>query len=146
MAILFITGTGTDVGKTTASLSILSYLNEQNLNQKKIAYYKPIQCGLYQTKKKQWVGDKGWIQNRLPNHIDFYEGQVFKTPASPHYAAKQENTSVNIPYLKKKMSELSRQYDILLVEGAGGLWVPLNEQGDILIDSMPLTTQYPTSN
>lgn len=52
---------------------------------------------------------------------------VFKHPASPHLAAKIENAVVFPDIIEKSTVELSKNYDLVLLEGAGGLLVPINE-------------------
>ncbi len=52
---------------------------------------------------------------------------VFSTPCSPHLAAKRDGHDIDITVIDRATMELSRQYDVLLIEGAGGLSVPITE-------------------
>jgi dethiobiotin synthetase len=111
---LFITGIGTDVGKTIASAIITEALQAD--------YWKPIQAGdLSQS-------DSHKISNYISNtktivHPNSYE---LNTPASPHYAASLDNLVIDI----KKIKEPKTQ-NHLVVEGAGGILVPLNDKDTI---------------
>jgi dethiobiotin synthetase len=111
---LFITGIGTDVGKTIASAIITEALQAD--------YWKPIQAGdLSQS-------DSHKISNYISNtktivHPNSY---ALNTPASPHYAASLDNLVIDI----KKIKEPKTQ-NHLVVEGAGGILVPLNDKDTI---------------
>jgi len=111
---LFITGIGTDVGKTIASAIVTEALQAD--------YWKPIQAGdLDQS-------DSHKIANYISNtktiiHPNSY---ALNTPASPHYAASLDHVVIDI----KKIKEPKTQ-NHLVIEGAGGILVPLNEKDTI---------------
>lgn len=112
----FVSGIGTGVGKTFVSAVIAEHL--------KAHYWKPIQAGLDDGT------DAAVISNLLgdPSRI-IPERFLFKMPASPHLAAKAENIEINFGDFALPKIDAP-----LVVEGAGGLMVPLNEQGDLMID------------
>jgi dethiobiotin synthetase len=58
---------------------------------------------------------------------------VFKLPASPHLASRAEKNNIDINRIKKSLTVLSRRFVIVIVEGTGGLLVPLNEKS-LMID------------
>lgn len=58
---------------------------------------------------------------------------VFPVPCSPHLAARLENQRIDCDVIRKATESLQQQYDLVLLEGAGGLFVPLNEE-ETLID------------
>jgi dethiobiotin synthetase len=66
----------------------------------------------------------------------------FKFPASPHLAAKLEKKSINLKHLDKYFSLLQKNYDIVLIEGVGGLCVPL-KQNFTTLDYL-IQKKYPT--
>lgn len=113
---LFITGIGTDVGKTIASAIITESL--------KADYWKPIQAGDLENSDTHKV--KRYVYNN--KSIFFENSYALKTPASPHYAATIDNIVVD---LKKIVEPVTQNH--LVVEGAGGLFVPLNAE-DCVID------------
>ncbi len=111
---LFITGIGTDVGKTIASAIITEALQAD--------FWKPIQAGdLNQS-------DSHKISNYISNTktIVHPNGYALNTPASPHFAASLDNLVIDI----KKIKEPKTQ-NHLVIEGAGGILVPLNDKDTI---------------
>jgi dethiobiotin synthetase len=111
---LFITGIGTDVGKTIASAIITEALQAD--------YWKPIQAGDLNN------SDSHKISNYISNtkSIIHPNSYALQTPASPHYAASLDNLVIDI----KKIKEPKTQ-NHLVIEGAGGILVPLNNHDTI---------------
>ena len=115
----FITAIGTDSGKTVASAILCEAL--------KADYWKPIQCG----EPRDTDSVKSLISN---GNTSFHNEEYFlKKPASPHDAANEEGVEININHIKKTYSELKINNSTLIIEGAGGLLVPLNDN-DFLVD------------
>ena len=113
---IFVTGTGTDVGKTLfCSMLLTKYGREFNLK-----YLKPIQTGTVQ--------DSDIIKVKLLSQLHdshFLPHEYhFAKPASPHYASELEFRSVDTIQLAEKYKKILEESIIL--EGAGGLFVPLN--------------------
>lgn len=104
---LFVTGTDTDVGKTYISAMLVKSLGAR--------YWKPIQCGT------------PLDRDCMPQHCSFEETYAFEAPISPHAAAEKEHVKIQLS------SFVMPKADHLIVEGAGGALVPLNEQ-EFLID------------
>jgi dethiobiotin synthase len=111
---IFITGTDTDVGKTIISAWLCVHLNA--------CYWKPVQSGLERDSdfvRRILNGDEARI---IP------ESYRFDAPVSPHLASKMEDRNI-------EMSELSLpeiNCDSLIVEGAGGILVPLNDESTVI--------------
>ena len=113
---LFITGIGTDVGKTIASAIITEALEAD--------YWKPIQAGDLNTSDSHKI--KSFISNdKTEIHPNSY---ALNTPASPHLAAELDSIVIDLEKIAEPVTE-----NHLVVEGAGGLFVPLNNQ-DCVID------------
>jgi dethiobiotin synthetase len=127
---IFITGIGTDIGKTVVSAIVTEALQG--------AYWKPVQAGYEPGTDTQWVQEV--LSN--PNAIIYPELYRFKLPASPHIAAREENTRINLHDIKERYDEITAELSRLptpdppvrqagsrlIIEGAGGLLVPLNEK------------------
>lgn len=111
MSAVFLTGIGTEVGKTVASAILVEAF--------KANYWKPVQCGDLENSDSMKV--KKWISNPLTRI--YPERFRLKAPMSPHAAADLEKISIEI-----KDFHLPESSSPLLVEGAGGLMVPLNEK------------------
>jgi dethiobiotin synthetase len=113
---LFVTGTDTDVGKTVAAASLTLGLDAY--------YWKPIQAGLTPSTD---TGDvSGWTG--LPKERFLPETYRLREPMSPHAAAEIEGVEIELGQILDVDLPLDRP---VIVEGAGGLMVPLN--GDTLM-------------
>lgn len=113
----FITGIGTNVGKTFVAAKLCALWQAD--------YWKPIQCGDLDNTDTMKV--KQAVQN---SKTKIYPEQVKLTEAaSPHYAAALEQISIQL-----KDFVVPDTDNTLLIEGAGGLMVPINMQGDLIID------------
>ncbi|UOK42969.1 MULTISPECIES: dethiobiotin synthase [Flavobacterium] len=118
---LFITGIGTDVGKTIASAIITEALEAD--------YWKPVQAGDLAHSDSHKV--EKYISNKKTKfHPNAY---ALNTPASPHLAAELEGITIDIKNIKEPNPESYRNNSHLVIEGAGGVFVPLND-ADCVID------------
>ncbi len=120
---LFITATGTNVGKTFASSKILEQLGKEGV---KIGALKPIETGVSSVPadadKLLKICQKYNPKFRELEPLDIC-AYTFALPAAP-YSADSENT-IKIEKIKDKISELESLCDYLVIEGAGGLFVPI---------------------
>lgn len=113
---LFITGIGTDVGKTIASAIVTEALEAD--------YWKPIQAGDLEHSDTHKV--KGYCSNKQTRfHQNAY---ALNTPASPHWAAAIDGITIDLNQISEPITT-----NHLVIEGAGGVLVPLNEK-DCVID------------
>ena len=127
---IFITATNTDVGKTYASEKFLKYFAKAGL---KVGYFKPFETGVVDfpldgSKMLELVKKLNPSFNVSINDVVPYQ---FKLPAAPYVA--KGNTIINIDFLKEKKKYLEQFCDVLIIEGAGGLMVPL-EKNLFIID------------
>ena len=117
----FVIGTDTDVGKTYVSTLLYKALKKHNFQ-----YYKPIQSGCFLRDGKLTAPDVDFLTkfNGIPydNSMVTY---TLKEEVSPHLASEMENTNIEIENIKEHYEDLKRKYSNILVEGAGGLYVPL---------------------
>ena len=113
----FITGIGTNVGKTIVSAILTEAL--------KADYWKPIQSGTNEGLDSMTI--KELISNTKTNiHPESY---LLTEPLSPHMAAKIDGVSIELEHIQLpvKLSEVEADYH-LIIEGAGGLMVPINNK------------------
>ena len=116
---IFITAIGTDCGKTFVSAIFCQAL--------KADYWKPVQTGK--------IRDAATIQELVSYPVSVHpETFLLKEPVSPHLAAKLENISISLENFR--MPELGNH---LIIEGAGGLLVPLNDKGEFFLDYLEET-------
>ncbi|HCQ13398.1 dethiobiotin synthase [Flavobacterium sp.] len=112
---LFITGIGTDVGKTVTSAIVTQSLEAD--------YWKPVQAGDLDN------SDSHKIQRYISNNKTVIHENSYKlnTPASPHLAAKIDGITIDLNQIIEPKTE-----NHLVIEGAGGLLVPLNDNDSII--------------
>ena len=112
---IFITGIGTEVGKTVVSSIVVEALRAD--------YWKPVQAGDLEFSDTDRV--KSWVSNeRSVFHPSAY---ALKTPMSPHAAAELDGLRIDPERIVEPVTS-----NDLVIEGAGGLLVPLNEKNTIL--------------
>lgn len=117
---LFITGTDTGVGKTVLSAILTAGLRG--------FYWKPIQSGLDEITDTEWVIQK----TGLPESHFFHETYRLHLPLSPHVSALHDGIRIDLDSFH--VPEIIEP-DHLIIEGAGGVMVPLNEK-DLMTDLM----------
>jgi dethiobiotin synthetase len=110
---IFITGTGTGIGKTLVAAIVAEALQAD--------YWKPVQAGF------EKGTDSLWIEQIISNKKTVIHPEVykFKMAASPHIAAMAEQKEI---VLKEIINHLPNTKKKLIIEGAGGLMVPLNKK------------------
>jgi dethiobiotin synthetase len=122
----FISGTGTGVGKTYTTAFIANSLIEKGFS---VAVMKTVQTGLADVKP-----DLAAIERLCPRIIKpqgkTFSPYSFKLAASPHLAAKCENRKIRAVNILKSFAKIREENPeaIILVEGAGGLFVPISEK------------------
>lgn len=111
----FITGIGTEVGKTITSAVITQAL--------KADYWKPVQAGELNH------SDRMKVENLIDNNRSKFHPEAYRLnqPMSPHAAAERDGIKIDIASIKMPHTD-----NHLVIEGAGGLLVPLNDNDTIL--------------
>ena len=112
---LFITGISTDVGKTITSAIIVEAVEAD--------YWKPIQAGDLDNSDSHKV--KSYVSNSKSQF--FPNSYALNTPASPHLAAEIDGITIDLKQINEPETE-----NHLVIEGAGGIFVPLNENETIV--------------
>lgn len=130
MTTLFLTGIDTDIGKSIACGALANTLLDSG---HKIFTQKWVETGT-KSGSQDLVTHQAIAQNNFNTKgNDLHSPYCFKYPASPHLSAKLENSEIDSAFLIKQTQELETQCDHLIIEGAGGLYVPLN-QDTLMID------------
>lgn len=132
---IFITGTGTGVGKTIVTAGLFRVLRRQGLD---LVTMKPVQTGASR------CGDDAWTVPDLEAHWAAAEylprdddralmaPYCYEPECSPHLAGRFAGSYPSIPRIRACAMELLTRHDAVLVEGAGGVLVPLDESHTIL--------------
>ena len=121
---IFISGIGTGIGKTLVAAVVSEALHAD--------YWKPVQAGMEPETDPQRV--KALISNS--ETVIHPETYIFSLPASPHISARQENKKISLRRIAEDYKKMDGNRP-LVIEGAGGLMVPLNEK-EFVIDLVKL--------
>ena len=130
---IFIIGTDTEVGKTVVSAGLMHLLLG---NKHKAAYFKPVASGQvllggsYQSTDATFVKTVSGFAEDTKNITPF----SFKNSVAPHFAARLEGRTIDPDVIKDALQYLKNSYEMIIAEGAGGLAVPLNDQGFMQYD------------
>ncbi len=121
----FITGTDTNVGKTWATIALMRYFKSRG---KSVAGMKPVASGCIMQDGQMRNDDALLIQKNasLPIDYDLINPYAYEVPVSPHIAGV--NNPVEFNQLVARFELLKILADVVVVEGAGGWYTPLNEQ------------------
>ncbi|WP_332647846.1 dethiobiotin synthase [Lysinibacillus sp. 54212] len=138
----WVVGTDTDVGKTCITTLFMRQLQEQGLQ---VSPYKPVQTGEVIEQEKAYYFDttmyeKYSLQKLMREELNEYS---FKEPASPHFAAALEGRQIDTMRILGHIKKLQQQYDAVICEGAGGIFVPLDSEGQETLLDVILKSQLP---
>ena len=127
----FIVGTDTEVGKTLVSGALILKLRELG---KEAVGFKPVVAGTYPGQNGQPLNED---LETLRIASNLQQGQlslcpyILDTPAAPHLVAKAKGIRLELETMLKAYKELQKEKDSVVVEGAGGFLVPINDQQDL---------------
>ncbi len=126
MKSIFITATNTDIGKTYTTLKLLEEFSHQGY---RVGAFKPIETGVSsypQDAKKLLENSKKLNPDFNAINIDDICPLQFSLPAAPYVANNGEK--IDLKKIEKSYKKLKKYCDILLIEGAGGLMVPVDKE------------------
>lgn len=130
--IIFVSGTDTDAGKSYATGWLAARLAAQG---RRVATMKFVQTGNTDSSEDIEVHRRLMGCPALPEDAEGLTApEIFTYPASPALAAKIDGRPIDIARIVRSMNAVAERYDTLLVEGAGGLMVPLDYNGYLTID------------
>ena len=127
----FVTGTDTEVGKTLVSGALILKLREQGI---KTIGFKPVVAGTYQDAAGVTLNED--LETlRIASNLDANElnlcPYVLDQPAAPHLVAAQQGLKLELDVMTKTFRNIQKHADCVVVEGAGGLLIPLNKDQDL---------------
>jgi len=122
-----VTGTDTGVGKTTVALALMAALQARGL---RVAGMKPVAAGGIATPDGFHNDDAVRLQRQssVSAAYELVNPYVFAPPIAPHLAAAAAGVIMDLDHIKRCYAALAAQTDAVVVEGAGGWRVPLDEQ------------------
>ncbi len=127
---IFITGTGTDVGKTFVAGLIVKKLSESGRG---AAYYKAAMSGNVRGADGSLIpGDAVWVKevSGIRQPLEEMCPYVYEHAYSPHLASRLEGNPVRMDVVKERFGEVCRKYDYVTVEGSGGILCPICFDGE----------------
>ncbi|MGN1033083.1 MAG: dethiobiotin synthase, partial [Intestinibacter sp.] len=122
---IFITGTGTDVGKTYVTGLILKKLNENGLNP---AYYKAAMSGNERDLEGRLIpGDAVNVKqiSKIEQPLEEMCPYIYENAVSPHLASRIEGNHVKLDVVEKCFNQICEKYDYITMEGSGGIVCPI---------------------
>lgn len=132
---IFIIGTDTDVGKTFVTAGLTYKLKQNGYN---VIPFKPIQSGgiLGEDRETLISPDIKYVKEICDIKNDYFEMSTYclKEEVSPHLAAKMENIQISKQKIIDQYNKLINEYDYVIVEGAGGIVVPLIDYSYFVYD------------
>lgn len=123
---IFVTGTDTGVGKSWISAGLMAALQQEGLS---VLGMKPVASGCEQTPDGLRNEDALLLQQQGTHPVDYelLNPYAFAPPIAPHVAAAQAGVHIDLTRIETNYKILAAQADVVVVEGAGGWLVPLNE-------------------
>lgn len=118
MSGLFITGTDTGVGKTTIAAAIALAMKRRGLN---VGVMKPLQSG------PDSDADILMAAAEVDDDKSLVVPYSFKDPVAPTFAARLDGVSIDLDLIRTAYTKLASRHEPMIVEGAGGIMVPLIE-------------------
>jgi dethiobiotin synthetase len=130
---VFVTGTDTDVGKTVIAAGLTAALRSRNI---RATYFKPVQSGCPEENGELIASDARLAQTMagLTEPAAVLTPVRLRLPLAPAVAAAQAGVRIDLETIARAFRNLAGRYDFLVVEGAGGLYVPLVDNRFLVLD------------
>ena len=129
---IFITGTGTEIGKTVIAGGLAASLKQAGMN---VGVMKPISTG--DRADAQFLKHAAQVDDELSSINPIY----LRHPLAPSVAARMEGRDIDVSCVETAFAELQQKYDFVIVEGVGGIAVPI--QDDFLVVHLIKRLQLP---
>ena len=125
---LFVTATGTDIGKTYVTALIVKKLRSLGLN---AGYYKAAVSGAESVSES----DAGYVNKfaEIGEHEELLLSYLYKTAVSPHLAARIEGNPAEMSVIKSAFKRVCEQFDFVTTEGSGGIVCPIRKDEKAVI-------------
>lgn len=129
---IFITATGTDVGKTYITALITKALCDKGIN---AGYYKAVLSGAEIINEKIISGDAEYVFDcaKIEKEPNDYVSYSLKTPVSPHLAAELENVTIELTTIYNHFKRIKSEFEYITVEGSGGIICPIRLDGEVIM-------------
>ncbi|MEK4424849.1 dethiobiotin synthase [Solibacillus sp. FSL K6-1523] len=138
----WVIGTDTDIGKTCVTVLLMRQLQKQGL---RVTPYKPVQTGEVIEEGHAYYYDTTMYETYSLQQLERTDlnDYSFKEPASPHFAAQLEGQKIDTKRILEQIKRLKKMMDIVICEGAGGIFVPLDVNGEVTFLDVIKQSQLP---
>lgn len=128
---LFITGTDTEIGKTVVAGAIANWFRRRGL---RVGVFKPVATGCVRRREGLVSEDAEFLAHcaDAPGPLDLICPQRYAEPLAPAVAAERANQPLDWSAIDLALQEIAAASDVLIVEGVGGLMVPLDPKHTVL--------------
>ena len=127
---IFVTATGTDIGKTYVSALIVKNMRENGFN---CGYYKPVLSGYTKEQNDcKYVIEVAGLKEQDTDCLTY----CFDEAVSPHLAAERSGIRISKEKILDDFKTKKQKYDYLLIEGAGGITCPLDLENNYLLNNL----------
>lgn len=128
---IFVTGTGTDIGKTHVTARLVKHLKDKGL---KVAYYKAALSGAIVLNDQIIPEDMEIVRKYAQLEYDDCKVSFIYTEAyAPHLASRNSSKPVDLEVIKNDLRELEESHDMVVIEGSGGIICPLRYDNQIIM-------------
>lgn len=142
---LFVTGTGTEIGKTYVAGLIVKMLHDAGMD---VAYYKAAMSGNERRPDGTLIpGDALFVKEfaGISQSLESMCPYVYEHAVSPHLASRLEGNPVRMAVVEEKFQALSREHDYVVVEGSGGITCPIGyDEERIQLEDIVRRLQLPS--
>jgi dethiobiotin synthetase len=137
---IFVTGTDTGVGKTIVAAAIARYLRDQGAN---VGVFKPVTSGALESAGQLVSEDAELLRwaAKCSSPDDDVSPYVLREPLAPSEAARRDGIIIRYERIRESFDRLAEQHEFMIVEGAGGLLVPLAD--DLLVADLAKRLDLP---
>ena len=126
---VFITGTDTGVGKTVVTAALARYLSQRGID---IGVMKPVETGVASLTSATSDAVRLKAAGATQDELALIRPYCFRTPVAPLTAARLERKPIRLAGILSAYRRLREHHELLLVEGVGGVHVPLTKSADVL--------------
>lgn len=141
---IFVTGTGTDIGKTFVTALLVKKLHEAGCN---TAYFKAAVSGNERDENGRLIpGDAAYVKkiSGISQPLDTMCPYIYETAVSPHLASKIEGDLIELENVKDRYEKLCDEYEYVICEGSGGIVCPIRyDDRKIMLEDIIKTLGLP---
>lgn len=136
---VFVAGTDTGVGKTVITAALACYLRRAGFNP---GVMKPLETGVASPASPQSDAVRLTDAAGVTDELTLVRPYAFSRPVAPLYAARLAGRRISLPHIARALRILSSRHPVMLIEGVGGVRVPVTRHADVidLVASLKLPT------